>query len=197
VATHHPGEAVARMADVLVVNKVDTASTTDVAALEAELRAVNPTAAMVRAASPIVLEDAAAVSGRRTLVVEDGPTITHGGMAYGAGYLAAVAAGAEVVDPRQWASAGSRAVFAAYPHIGRVLPAVGYDAAQLAALKATIDAAEIDVVVSATPVDLARLLRLDRPVVRARYEFADVAAEGLAAIVDRFAASVAGGRGGR
>jgi predicted GTPase len=168
-----------------------------VAALEAELRAVNPTATVVRAASPIVLEDAAAVSGRRTLVVEDGPTITHGGMPYGAGYLAAVAAGAEVVDPRQWASPGSRAVFAAHPHIGRVLPAVGYDAAQLAALKATIDAAEIDVVVAATPVDLARLLRLDRPVVRARYEFADVAeGGGLTAIVDRFAAGVAGGRGG-
>src|SRR3972149_7687365 len=100
VVTHHPGETVARMADVLVINKVDSAPATDIALLTATLRAVNPGAPIVLAASPIRLDDPAAVKGRRVLVVEDGPTITHGGMAFGAGYLAAVAAGAPAIHPR-------------------------------------------------------------------------------------------------
>jgi predicted GTPase len=192
VATHHPGEAVARMADVLVINKVDSAAPQDIELVERELRAVNATATIVRAASPIALDDAAAVKGRRVLVVEDGPTITHGGMPHGAGYLAAVAAGAEIVDPRSTAAAGLRRVFETYPHIGQVLPAVGYDAAQLADLKATIEAADIDAVVAATPVDLARLLQLARKVVRARYEFAEAGEPGLTSLVDNFLARIGG-----
>jgi predicted GTPase len=118
VATHHPGEAVARMADVLVINKVDAAAPADIDVIERGLRAVNASAVIVRAASPIRLDDAAAVRGKRALVVEDGPTITHGGMAYGAGYVAAVAAGAQVVDPRSSAAPAIRKIFEAYPHIG-------------------------------------------------------------------------------
>ena len=190
ITTHHPGEAVARMADVLVVNKVDTASAADVQMAEQELRAVNPTAPIVRAASPVRLDDAAAVAGRRALVIEDGPTITHGGMAYGAGYLAAIAVGADIVDPRSAAAAEIRAVFDAYPHIGKVLPAVGYGSAQLRALAATINHAVADVVVSATPVDLARLLRIDKKIVRARYEFAETGDPMLSAIVDQFVANL-------
>ena len=188
VATHHPGEAVARMADVFVVNKIDSAPPSDVDLLERELRAVNARAAIVRAASPIRLDDPSAVKGRRVLVIEDGPTITHGGMPYGAGYLAAVAAGADVIDPRLSASLEIQQVFKAYPHIGKVLPAVGYDAIQLAALKATIDDSAADVVVSATPIDLAQLVRPRKRVVRARYEFAEAGDARLSSIVEAFVA---------
>ena len=155
---------------------------------------MNPTAAIVRAASPVRLDDPAAVRGRRAIVVEDGPTITHGGMSYGAGYVAAVAAGATIVDPRVSADPAMRAVFAQYPHIGKVVPAIGYDAGQLAALRATLNRAEADVVVSATPLDLSALIALDKPVVRARYEFADAGDPTLGAIVDRFLARGGGRR---
>ena len=185
VTTHHPGEAVARMADVLVINKVDSAPAADVSRLIAALRAVNA-APIVLAASPVRLDDVAAVAGRSALVVEDGPTITHGGMAHGAGFVAASAAGATIIDPRPWAAPEMRAVFAAYPHIGPVLPAVGYSAPQLRALETTINAADAEVVVVATPVDLARLLHINKPVVRARYEFAETGQPTLSEIVDGF-----------
>jgi len=194
VCTHHPGEAVARMADVLVINKVNAASAADVEIAMAQLRAVNPRAPIVTAASPIQLDNAEAVRSRRVLVIEDGPTITHGGMAYGAGYVAAVAAGAaEIVDPRLAASPDFAATYRRYPHIGRVLPALGYDPAQLQALESTINAADADIVVSATPVDLSRLLRINKPVVRARYEFAETGEPRLSAIVDAFVAKQASG----
>jgi predicted GTPase len=157
----------------LVINKVHSAAPADITLLERELRAVNARATIVRAASPIHLDDVAAVRGKKVIVIEDGPTITHGGMEYGAGYVAALAAGAEVVDPRPWAAPAIRAVFEAYPHIGKVVPAVGYDVTQLAALAATINAAPADAVVSGTPADIARLLAVDKPVLRARYEFAE------------------------
>ncbi len=186
VTTHHPGEAVARMADVLVINKTDAAPSADVQVLEQELRAVNSRATIVRAASPIQLDDPTAVTGKRALVVEDGPTITHGGMPYGAGYVASTAAGAKVVDPRLSAAPVFQRIFERYPHIGRVLPALGYDQNQLAALEATINDAAADLVVSATPVDLGRLLRLNKRVIRARYEFAEVGEPRLSSIVDEF-----------
>lgn len=186
-ATHHPGEAAARMADVVVINKVDAASAEGAQRAADTIRALNPRAALVRAASPVRLADPAAVAGRRALVVEDGPTITHGGMSYGAGYVAAVSAGAaEIVDPRAAATPEIQAVYSAYPHIGRVLPAVGYSPAQLDALRRTIDAAGADVVVSATPIDLAALIPLGKPVVRARYELADAGSPTLGEIVDAF-----------
>jgi predicted GTPase len=166
--------------------QVDSALPGDIQVAEAALRAINATAVIVHAASPITLDDSAAVRGKRVLVIEDGPTITHGDMPYGAGYLAAIAAGAEVVDPRPAAFPQMRQVFEAYPHIGNVLPAVGYDAAQLAALQTTINRANVDVVVSATPIDLARLLRLEKKLLRARYEFAELDAPRLSVIVDDF-----------
>ena len=187
IATHHPGESVARMADVLVINKVDAASLEDVTTAIQGLRAINPTAPILRAASPVRLDEPAAVKGRRVLVVEDGPTITHGGMPYGAGHVAALAAGAaEIVDPRPSAVSEIAAVFVAYPHIGKVLPAVGYGPAQLQALAATIRASAADVVVSATPIDLARLIAIDKPIVRARYEYAEVGEPALSTFVDAF-----------
>ena len=192
IATHHPGEAVARMADLLVVNKVDVASAADIDRVTAGLRAVNASAPIVRARSPVRLDDPAAVTGRRVLVVEDGPTITHGGMSHGAGFVAATAASAAaIVDPRLSATPEIQAVFRAWPHIGMVLPATGYDAAQLKGLAATIQASSAEVVVSATPIDLARLIQCDRPIVRARYEYAPDEGEGLAPYIDAFLARFA------
>ena len=135
------------------------------------------------------LDDPAAVKGRRVLVIEDGPTITHGGMAYGAGYVAAVAAGAaEIVDPAtRGAAARSAEAYAAYPHIGRVLPALGYGGAELEALAATIAASSAEIVVSATPIDLARLIPIAKPLVRARYDYAELEEPRLSTLVDRFA----------
>jgi len=186
-SAYHPGEAVLRMADVAVVNKVDAAARADVQRVVDEARAINPRAAIVRAASPVRLDDPAAVRGRRVLVVEDGPTITHGGMSYGAGYVAATSAGAAaIVDPRTSATPAVRDLFARYPHIGAVLPAVGYDAAQLAGLRETINHAAADVVVAATPIDLAALIAVNKPVIRARYEFAEAGEPTLASLIDAF-----------
>ena len=187
VATHHPGETVARMADVLVVNKADAAPRTDVDALASRLRAVNPHAAIVRGSLPVRLDDPDAVRGRRVLVVEDGPTLTHGGMPYGAGAVAVRAAGAAgLVDPRRSAPPDLLPVFAEYPHIGLVLPALGYSETQLRAMARTIENSDAEVVVTATPIDLAALISISKPVVRARYEFAEDPAEPLSAIVDAF-----------
>ncbi|MBI4516539.1 MAG: GTPase [Deltaproteobacteria bacterium] len=189
-AAYHPGEAVLRMADVAVVNKVDAATPAQVEQVVNDIRAVNASAAIVRAASPVRLDDPDAVRGRRVLVVEDGPTITHGGLPHGAGYRAAMAVGAAaIVDPRPFAAASLRAVFGQYPHIGPVLPAVGYNTEQLAALRQTINAAAAEVVVAATPIDLAALIALDKPVVRARYEYADAGEPTLGTIVDDFLAA--------
>jgi predicted GTPase len=157
------------------------------------VRAVNPRAKLVRAASPVVLDDPAAVRGRRVLVVDDGPTLTHGGMPYGAGYVAAVRAGAaEIVDPRESAAAEVRELYARHPHLGPVLPAVGYDAAQLEALRETIAGSRAELVVSGTPLDLAARIAPGKPVVRARYGYAEASEPGLGAIVDGF---LAGRRG--
>jgi predicted GTPase len=194
IATHHPGETVARMADLLVVNKADVAAPDDVKAAIAGLRAVNRMAPILRAASPVRLDDSAAVAGRRVLVIEDGPTITHGGMAYGAGYVAAQAAGAaEIVDPRASAAPEIAAVFRAYPHIGKVLPAVGYGPEQLRALAATAEASTAEVVVAATPIDLARLVAIGKRIVRARYEYAEIGTPGLSSYVDAFLSRLGGG----
>ena len=184
---YHPGEAVLRMADVVVVAKINSAAAADVAAVTESAHRLAPNATLVRAASRVTLDDAARVKGRRVLVIEDGPTITHGGMAYGAGLVAAREAGAaDIVDPRPAARGRIAEVFAQYPHIGPVVPAVGYSAEELADLKATIEAAGSDVVVAGTPCDLARLIETPTPIVRARYEYEDVDAPRLSDIVTDF-----------
>ena len=183
--SHYPGEAVLRTADVVVIAKVNSAADADVQRVSENARRINPRAAIVRGASPVRLDDPAAVRGKRVLVVEDGPTITHGGMPYGAGYVAATQAqAAEIVDPRSAADDEIAAVYAKYPHIGTVLPALGYNPAQLQALRATINAADVDVVVSATPCDIGALIDIDKPVVRAYYEFAEDGEPGLGSLVE-------------
>jgi predicted GTPase len=187
VDTHHPGEAVVRMADVVILNKVDVAAEADVARALEKIRQLNPSATVVRAASPVRLDRPELVEGRRVLVVEDGPTLTHGGMGYGAGFVAATRAHAgQIVDPRSVAGPRVAEVFERYPHIGRVLPAVGYDDAQLADLAETLRRAACDVVVSASPIDLAARVEIDKPIVRARYEYADAGAPTLGAVLDAF-----------
>ena len=186
---YHPGEAVLRRADVVIVGKTDVAAAGDVAAVAEAARRANPTAVQLRATSPAALDRPELVAGRRVLVIEDGPTITHGGRPTGAGFAAASAAGAAaIVDPRPFAAAAIRQVFDQYPHIGPVLPAVGYDATQLAALRDTIAAAPADVVVQATPSNLAALIPIARPVVRARYVYGD-GEPSLTAVIDRFLAA--------
>jgi predicted GTPase len=182
----HPGETVLRMGDIIVVAKTDAARINDIEQTEANSRHANPRATIIRAASPISLDGNPDLRERRVLVVEDGPTTTHGGMAFGAGYVAAAHAGAHIVDPHPYAAPAIAAVYAQYPHIGPVLPAIGYSREQLAALRQTIVDADAEVVVSATPIDLAALLDLNRPVVRARYEFFEASIPRLSELVDRF-----------
>jgi predicted GTPase len=190
IAGYHPGEAVARMADILVINKVNDAPPGAVEAVRAELHDVNGRAPIVLAASEVGLEDAGKVRGRRVLVVEDGPTITHGGASHGAGYVAAMTVGAAaIVDPRTSADPEIRKVFDTYAHIGKVLPAVGYGKNQLEALRRTINESTAEVVVSGAPFDLARVIKLDKPLVRARYEFAEAGEPTLASFVDAFIAA--------
>ncbi len=180
LATHHPGEAVLHMADLLVINKVDVAGEAQTDALASELRNRLPAVPQVRAASPVVLDDPAQIRGRRVLVVDDGPTLTHGGMAFGAGYQAVKGLpGVTLIDPRDSAAPELQAVYSQYRHIGPVLPAVGYNPRQRRALQRTIDDSTAEVVVAGTPVDFARIVPVAVPVVRARYEYADAGAPGL------------------
>ena len=183
---YHPGEAALRMADVVVVAKTDAAAAADVHRVMKSARALNPWSPVVCAGSPVALDDADAVRGKRILAIEDGPTVTHGGMSYGAAFVAATRAGATIVDPRPWAAPEIAAVYAQYPHIGPVLPATGYSPGQIEALRATIERAPVDVVVAGTPVDLGTLLKIAKPVVRARYEFAEMDEPGLWGEVEKF-----------
>jgi len=172
---YHPGETNLRMADVVVINKVDTADHADVVAVQQNIRAVNPRAVIVKAASPIFVDDPAAIRGKRVLVVEDGPTLTHGEMAYGAGVVAAeYFDAAEIVDPRPYAVGSIAATYAKYPTTGAVLPAMGYGAAQIADLEETINATPADVVIVATPIDLSKLVNIKQPSQRVRYELQSI-----------------------
>ncbi len=168
---YHPGEANARMADVFIINKVDTASPDAVLEVRENLHAINPNALILEAASPIFVDDPAAIRGKRVLVVEDGPTLTHGGMAYGAGWVAAKRFGAaEIVDPRPYAVGSIRDTYAKYPTTGAVLPAMGYGEAQIRELEETINSADVDLVIIGTPIDLRRIMKIDKPSDRVRYE---------------------------
>jgi len=159
------------MADVAVINKVDTASPEGVTQVRESVQTVNPSAVVVEAASPIFVEAPEAIRGKRVLVIEDGPTLTHGEMAYGAGVVAARRFGAaELVDPRPYAVRSIAATYEKYPHTGPLLPAMGYGDEQVRDLEETINAAECDLVLVATPIDLRRLVHVRHPMDRVRYE---------------------------
>lgn len=168
---YHPGETNLRMADVVVVNKVDTADNDSIIAVQRSTREVNPGATIVRAASPIFVEDAEAIRGKRVLVIEDGPTLTHGEMAYGAGYVAAKNFGAsEIVDPQPFAVGSIAQTYEKYPNAKGILPAMGYGTKQIEELEETINSTPAELVLIATPVDLGRLISIRQPSQRIRYE---------------------------
>lgn len=182
---YHPGEANARAANIIVVNKVNSAPPADVESEVAMMKAINPKAHIVRAASEVTVDDPSMVVGKRVLVVEDGPTLTHGGMGYGAGRIAAERYGAaEMVDPRPYAVGSLKEVFQKFPHLDRALPAMGYSPQQLAELEETIKNVPCDVVLVGTPIDLARVVRCPQPKVRVRYELADAGDPTLGSLID-------------
>ena len=172
---YHPGEANLRMADAVVINKIDTADAQGVNTVLNNVRAVNPSAIIVRAASPLFVEDPDGIRGKRVLVIEDGPTLTHGEMAYGAGVVAAQQFGAaEIVDPHPYAVRTIADTYRKYPTTGAVLPAMGYGREQIADLEESINRTPVDMVLIATPIDLGRLVDIDKPSQRVRYELQEI-----------------------
>jgi len=178
--TYYPGETNARMADVVVINKVGTARPQDVETVEKNIKSVNPKARIIRAHSPVTVDRPNEIRGKRVLVVEDGPTVTHGDMKIGAGHVAAKANGAAtIVDPRLTAVGTIKKTFEKYPHVQEVLPAMGYGRKQMRELEKTINEAECDLVLVGTPIDLGSLLKLNKPHMRVTYELAPEATAAL------------------
>jgi predicted GTPase len=172
---YHPGETNVRSADVFVINKVDTADQDAVIAVRNSLYEINPKATVIEAASPLFVEDPAAIAGKRVLVIEDGPTLTHGEMAYGAGWIAARRFNAgEIVDPRPFAVRSILATYEKYPTTGAILPAMGYGDEMTRDLEETINNSDVDLVISATPIDLTRIIKVNKPMQRVRYELQEI-----------------------
>jgi len=173
--SYHPGEANARLADVFVINKVDTAAVENVITVLNNLHRLNPRAVVIEAASPIRVGNPSVIRGKRVLVVEDGPTLTHGGMTYGAGWLAARRCGAaEIVDPRPHCVGSICETYRQYPTLGHVLPAMGYGRPMMDELEQTINNTDADLVIVGTPIDLSRFLRVNKPIERVRYELQEI-----------------------
>ena len=169
--SYYPGETNVRLADAFVINKVDTAEYEDVLTVRDNLHAINPNAIILEAASPLFVDDPEAIRGKRVLVIEDGPTLTHGEMKYGAATVAAQRFGAgEIVDPRPFAVGSIVDTYKKYPEIGILLPAMGYGDQQMRDLEQTIENADVDIVVSGTPIDLTRVVKVNKPMQRVRYE---------------------------
>lgn len=173
--SYYPGEANLKMADTIIINKVDSATPKEIEEAKKNIRINNPTAMVIQATSPITVDTPAIVRGKAVLVIEDGPTLTHGEMAYGAGVVASKNLGAkELVDPRPFAKGSIREVFEKYPHIGPLLPAMGYSQLQMQELKETIEATPCDLVVMGTPIDLRKMIDLKKPSVRVKYELLEI-----------------------
>ena len=174
-SAYHPGETNVRMADVFVINKVDTADPDKIIAVRNVLHELNPKAAIIEGASPLYVDNPDAIRGKRVLVIEDGPTLTHGEMAYGAGWVAARRFGAgEIIDPRPFAVGSIHETYVKYPKTGAILPAMGYGDAMVKDLEKTINKADVDLVISATPIDLNRILKVNKPMQRVRYELQEI-----------------------
>lgn len=185
--TYYPGETNLRMANVVIINKVDTADPKNVEKVKENIEKVNPKARVLEAASPITVDKPELIKGNRVLVIEDGPTLTHGNMPYGAGAVIAKKLGAmEMVDPRPYAVGSIKDTYEKYTHLGAILPAVGYGDKQIAELKATIDRTPCDAVVIGTPIDLRRVMTIDKPTVRAKYELKVLGPVTLEEILEEF-----------
>lgn len=184
---YHPGEANLRKADIALINKVDSADPTDVEKVKATITAVNPQAKIIMANSPITVDDPEAVAGKKVLVIEDGPTLTHGEMAYGAGVIAAEKLGAaELIDPRPFAVGSIKDTFAKYNHLSRLLPAMGYGQTQIEELERTINDSPAELVLIGTPIDLRRIMKLDKPALRVRYDLEEIGDQELAKTLASF-----------
>lgn len=188
--SYYPGETNTIHANVFVINKVDTASPENVIKVRENIHCLNPDAQVIEAASPLFVDDPQAIRGKRVLVVEDGPTLTHGGMKYGAGYIAAKRFGAgEIVDPRPFAVGTILETYQKYPDTGVILPAMGYGDEQMKDLEKTIEAADVDLVISGTPIDLNRVIKIKKPLQRVGYELQEIGKPTLEDILKaRFAA---------
>lgn len=183
--TYYPGETNLLMADIVVINKEDTAKPENIALLKEHIHQANPEAVVIDAALPVTVENAELIQGKRALVVEDGPTLTHGGMAFGAGTLAAERYEAkEIIDPRPYAVGSIAETFGKYPHIGKLLPAMGYGHAQMEELRETIHRTPCDVVIIGTPVDLRRLISIDKPTDRVRYHLQEIGTPTLKELIE-------------
>jgi len=184
--SYHPGETNLRLADVIVINKIDTADYAAITRVRENAMSVNPAATIIEAASPIYVDNPDAIRGKRVLVIEDGPTLTHGGMAYGAGIVAARRFGAaEIVDPRPYAVGSIVQTYRKYPTTGLVLPAMGYGEEQTAELEQTIRNTPCDLVIVATPIDLRRVVSFDKPSDRVRYELQEIGQPTLQDVVQK------------
>jgi len=184
--SYHPGETNVHLADVFVINKVDTASADGISVVRDNLYKVNPDAIVIEAASPLYVDNPDKIRGKRVLVIEDGPTLTHGGMAYGAGWVAAKRYGAsEIVDPRPFAVGSIAETYKKYPGTGSILPAMGYGDDMMRDLEKTIDKSDVDIVVSATPIDLTRVVKINKPMERVRYELQEIGQPSLTDILKK------------
>ncbi|MDD3889338.1 MAG: cyclic 2,3-diphosphoglycerate synthase [Syntrophomonadaceae bacterium] len=184
--SYHPGETNLRMADIAIINKIDSADSADVEAVKATIMENNPEARIIMANSPITTEQDETVKGKKVLVVEDGPTLTHGGMAFGAGVIAAEKLGAsELIDPRPYAVGSIKNTFAKYNHLSKLLPAMGYGKAQIEELEQTINNSPAEVVVIGTPIDLRRVMSINKPAVRVGYELEEIGTPQLAGLLEK------------
>ncbi|MHA2171541.1 MAG: cyclic 2,3-diphosphoglycerate synthase [Candidatus Kariarchaeaceae archaeon] len=184
---YHPGETNFRSANVILINKVDSAEETKIRLVEANAARVNPNATVIRTSSPVSVENEEIVIGKRVLVIEDGPTITHGSMAFGAGIIAANKVNAKIVDPKPFLEGSIKDAFSKYPHLDLALPALGYSEKQLQELENVINAVDCDFVLSGTPIDLTRVISVNKPIVRVRYELAEVDGNILSDIIKKIA----------
>jgi len=184
---YHPGETNLRRADVVIINKMDTAETSEINKLRDTITQTNPKATVIEAASPITAENSEQIKGKRVLVIEDGPTLTHGEMPYGAGVVAARQFGAkEVIDPRPWAVGSIKETFEKYPKVGALLPAMGYGPQQICDLEKTINAVDCDLVIIGTPIDLTRIVDIQKPSVRVTYELQEIGMPNLETVLKPF-----------
>jgi len=183
--SYYPGETNLRMADIVVINKIDTADNDNIEMVRQSIREANPNALIVDAASPITVEDPSVIYGKKVLVIEDGPTLTHGEMEYGAGMVAAVKFGAEdIVDPRPYTVGSITDTFKKYPDIGLLLPAMGYGEQQMKDLEKTIENTECDAVIIGTPIDLRRVIKIKKPTVRVTYDLQEIGQPDLKVILN-------------
>ena len=182
---YYPGEVNVRMADIIVVNKVDTADKKDIERVETNVRSINPDATIIRADSPVSIQNGD-LKGKKALVIEDGPTLTHGEMKYGAGIIAARKAGVNIIDPKPYATGSIKETLKKYSHLENVLPALGYSKKQIQELQDTINKAAADIVLSATPINLQRVIKINKPLVQVKYDVGPKATKQFVTILNTF-----------